>query len=262
MKAATRTDDRADAVAPDLDEAPQQRRNQGSDSLVHQEGRPQGARASRSSASARNRRLRSPSVGRRLKGLMARPLSSCSGRSGSTGTRTSCRRKLQSPRAGWRASAARCDSRNTRRTRLRTGEDGRSFLGTAIMSRGALPAGSERASNARWADELRRERAPAVAAAGVTNQASDAQALAALGAARGDHGATATGLHADQETVRALATDHGGLIGAFHGVRTGKRKARHYSKRAGDCQCFRARNRSRPRSRRQNDPVDKVELSR
>jgi len=104
------------------------------------------------------------------------------------------------------------------------------------MSRGALPPASGRASRVRCADELRRARPPAGEAAGFTDQASDAQALAALGATGSDDSATATGLHADKKAVGALATDHGGLIGAFHGVRAGKRKARHYIKAAADCQ--------------------------
>ena len=47
-------------------------------------------------------------------------------------------------------------------------------------------------------------------------QASDGQALAALGAACVDHGAAAAGLHADQEAVGAGAANFGGLVGAFH----------------------------------------------
>lgn len=109
-------------------------------------------------------------------------------------------------------------------------------MGTAIMSRGDWPAASGRASKVRCADELRRARAPAGEAAGFTDQASDAQALAALGATGGDDSATATGLHANKKAVGALATDHGGLIGAFHGVRAGKRKARHYIKASNNCQ--------------------------
>ena len=46
---------------------------------------------------------------------------------------------------------------------------------------------------------------------------SDAQALAALGAARVEHGAAAAGLHAHEETVRAGAADFGRLVGALHG---------------------------------------------
>ena len=44
----------------------------------------------------------------------------------------------------------------------------------------------------------------------------DSQALAALGAARVDHGATATGLHADQEAVGTGAAGLGTLVSAFH----------------------------------------------
>src|SRR5437763_7749090 len=45
---------------------------------------------------------------------------------------------------------------------------------------------------------------------------SGGQALAALGAARVDDGAAATGLHADQEAVGTRAAHFGGLVGAFH----------------------------------------------
>lgn len=44
----------------------------------------------------------------------------------------------------------------------------------------------------------------------------DSQALTALGAARIDHGAAATGFHANQETVGTCAADFGGLVSAFH----------------------------------------------
>ena len=43
------------------------------------------------------------------------------------------------------------------------------------------------------------------------------QALAALGAARSDDGTAATGLHADEKTVRAGAACLGRLVGALHG---------------------------------------------
>jgi hypothetical protein len=45
---------------------------------------------------------------------------------------------------------------------------------------------------------------------------SDSQALAALGAARIDHGTAAAGFHANQKTVGTGATCLGGLVGAFH----------------------------------------------
>jgi hypothetical protein len=45
---------------------------------------------------------------------------------------------------------------------------------------------------------------------------SDRQALATLGPAGVDNGAPTAGLHADQETVGAGASDFGGLISAFH----------------------------------------------
>jgi len=44
---------------------------------------------------------------------------------------------------------------------------------------------------------------------------SDRQALASLRAPRVQHRAAAARLHANQKTVRALASDHGGLKGAF-----------------------------------------------
>lgn len=45
---------------------------------------------------------------------------------------------------------------------------------------------------------------------------SDSQTLAAFGAASIDHGATATGFHANQEAVSAGAFDLGRLVSAFH----------------------------------------------
>src|SRR3954468_19342117 len=45
---------------------------------------------------------------------------------------------------------------------------------------------------------------------------SDGEALAALGAAGGDHAPAATALHANEEAVRTGATDFGRLIGALH----------------------------------------------
>jgi hypothetical protein len=44
----------------------------------------------------------------------------------------------------------------------------------------------------------------------------DSQALAALGTARVDHGAAATGLHANQKTMGTGAADFGRLVSAFH----------------------------------------------
>lgn len=44
----------------------------------------------------------------------------------------------------------------------------------------------------------------------------DGQALATLGAAGVDHGAAATGLHADQKTMGTRAADLGRLISTFH----------------------------------------------
>jgi len=45
----------------------------------------------------------------------------------------------------------------------------------------------------------------------------DGQALAALGAARGDDGAATAGLHAHEEAVGAGAAGLGGLVGTLHG---------------------------------------------
>lgn len=47
---------------------------------------------------------------------------------------------------------------------------------------------------------------------------SDANAGAALGTARANHGPAALGLHADQEPVRALALGDRWLVSAFHDV--------------------------------------------
>lgn len=44
----------------------------------------------------------------------------------------------------------------------------------------------------------------------------DAETLTTLGATSTDNGASTAGRHADQEAMRALATDDGGLIGALH----------------------------------------------
>jgi hypothetical protein len=44
----------------------------------------------------------------------------------------------------------------------------------------------------------------------------DSQTLAALGAARIDHGTTATGFHAHQKAMGTGATNLGGLVSAFH----------------------------------------------
>jgi hypothetical protein len=45
---------------------------------------------------------------------------------------------------------------------------------------------------------------------------SDSQTLATLGTAGVDHGAAAASLHANQEAVRACATNLGWLVSAFH----------------------------------------------
>ncbi len=50
----------------------------------------------------------------------------------------------------------------------------------------------------------------------MTEGSLDSQALAALGTARVDDSAAATGLHADQETVGTGAADFGRLVCAFH----------------------------------------------
>ena len=45
---------------------------------------------------------------------------------------------------------------------------------------------------------------------------SDGEAVTTLGTACADDRTAATGLHADQEAMGALAADNGGLISAFH----------------------------------------------
>lgn len=45
---------------------------------------------------------------------------------------------------------------------------------------------------------------------------SETQALAALGTTRIDDSATASSLHANEETVGARTADFGSLVGAFH----------------------------------------------
>jgi hypothetical protein len=51
---------------------------------------------------------------------------------------------------------------------------------------------------------------------GIKAPVLDSQTLATLGAACIDHGATATGLHANQKAVGTGATCLGWLVGAFH----------------------------------------------
>jgi hypothetical protein len=53
--------------------------------------------------------------------------------------------------------------------------------------------------------------------AALHDKALDGQALAALGAARGDDGAAAARLHAHEEAVSAGAAGLGGLVGTLHG---------------------------------------------
>jgi hypothetical protein len=45
---------------------------------------------------------------------------------------------------------------------------------------------------------------------------SNSQAAASFGTAGANHGATAAGCHARPKSVRALAVNHRGLVGAFH----------------------------------------------
>src|SRR6218665_3392208 len=59
-----------------------------------------------------------------------------------------------------------------------------------------------------------------------TAATSDGQALAALGAARVDHGPPAPGLHAHEKAMGARAARLGGLIGAFHAVVSLKKRVR------------------------------------
>jgi hypothetical protein len=65
-------------------------------------------------------------------------------------------------------------------------------------------------------------------AGSATEPGSDAETAAALGTAGTDHGTTAAGTHANEETVGALAANDGRLIGAFHD-RNPCRKARDYN---------------------------------
>ena len=58
---------------------------------------------------------------------------------------------------------------------------------------------------------------------GFVHTFSDGQALAALGAARIDHGTATSGLHANEETMGAFAPNYGRLICAFHGRRLCKK---------------------------------------
>lgn len=56
----------------------------------------------------------------------------------------------------------------------------------------------------------------ATEADGIGLRLSDGQAFAALGSARADHRPATARFLADQETVRALAPQNRGLIGALH----------------------------------------------
>lgn len=94
------------------------------------------------SISDRTTRLSARSAGRRANGRIFRPLGSSSGEAGSCGNFTICIRIAQDGRAlpitfAGVSTDSRNDSRITRRIRLRTGEDGASFLGIAIISRGS-----------------------------------------------------------------------------------------------------------------------------
>jgi hypothetical protein len=57
---------------------------------------------------------------------------------------------------------------------------------------------------------------------------SNAEALTTLGATRANHGTAATGAHANQKTVGALAANNRGLISAFHDLAL-SRETRDYS---------------------------------
>jgi hypothetical protein len=202
----------------------------------------------RPSTSARTARLSAPSAGRRANGRRARPLGSSAGVAGSCGTLTSCTfTDSASSASRWRTQAARWDSRITRRTRLRTGDEGTSFLGMAIISRGVAASVVRRAPTTKCAptsrtgrlapaDAVGTTRAPSAAArpgasadpatapgepsmgtrASAQAGRSDAQALAALGATRTDDCAATAGLHPHQEAMGALAANHRRLIRAFH----------------------------------------------
>jgi hypothetical protein len=69
----------------------------------------------------------------------------------------------------------------------------------------------------------------------ITCCGSNAEALAALGTTRTDDGAAATGAHAHQEPMGALAPHDRRLICPFHGI-TLSRETRDYSVRTGFCQ--------------------------
>ncbi len=112
------------------------------------------SRVNRLSISARTLSLSRRSVGRRSNGRVAfrteRPEAARTGASGSCGTLTSWNLTAQPPdgpnhaacvRATWR-----CDSRITLRMRLRTGEDGTSLRGMAIVSRGLPDSTAARAT--------------------------------------------------------------------------------------------------------------------
>ena len=58
------------------------------------------------------------------------------------------------------------------------------------------------------------------------NQDLDGQTLAALGAASVQDGAASAGFHAHAETMGALATGNGRLVGTFHGRSTKRTKVR------------------------------------
>lgn len=108
------------------------------------------SRASRLSSSVRTRCFSWRSAGRRANGRWVRPDGSRSGAAGSCGTLTSCTLTLQLPdapkTAAYVLAAWRCDSRMTRRIRLRTGEDGTSLRGMAIVSRGLSESTAARAA--------------------------------------------------------------------------------------------------------------------
>lgn len=113
--------------------------------------------------SARTIRLSAPSVGRLANGRTLRPSGSINGDVASCGNFTICIRIAQDgiPLAialAGASTAAQNDSLITRRMRLRTGEDGASFLGIAIISRGSAGSLATRTVTTKCSPAIRKGR--------------------------------------------------------------------------------------------------------
>jgi hypothetical protein len=138
---------------------------------------------------------------------------------------------------------------------LRTGDEGTIFLAMAIIGRELAASAVRRAPTVKWAPTSLTGRtradpfpdapllapdAPLEPAAAMRGSrvpgGSDAQALAALGAARADHGTTAASLHTHEEAVSALAANHRRLVCAFHGLGRFRKKPAITSKQGAGCQ--------------------------